>query len=162
MFVEVQEGSGDYQVNGTVSEDDIISMSAKILESKMLGSIFLDSAETTKRFLKHKMENLEHEVFSVLYLNNRHRVIAYEELFRGTIDGASVYSREVVKAVLAKNAQAVIFCHNHPSGDANQSLADEKITIRLKDALNLIDVRVLDHLIVGQSEIVSLAERGFI
>ena len=94
-------------------------------------------------------------------MDNRNRVITFEELFRGTIDGASVYPREVVKACLSHNAAAVIFAHNHPSGVAEPSLADERITKRLKDALALIDVRVLDHLIVGE-EVISLAERGLL
>jgi len=100
------------------------------------------------------------EVFAVLFLDNRHRVIAFEELFRGTIDGASVHPREVVKRALHHNAAAVILAHNHPSGVAEPSRADEALTARLKDALALIDVRILDHLIVGDGAVVSFAERG--
>lgn len=101
-----------------------------------------------------------HEVFFVLFLDNRHRLIEAVEMFRGTIDGASVHPREVVKESLLRGAAAVILAHNHPSGVAEPSQADEMITLRLKDALALIDVRVLDHLIVGESKVVSLAERG--
>jgi len=104
----------------------------------------------------------EREVFAVMFLDNRHRLLAYEELFFGTIDGASVHPREVVKAALAHNAAAVILSHNHPSGVAEPSQADQRITQRLKDALGLVDVRVLDHLIVGEGEPVSFAERGLL
>ena len=96
-----------------------------------------------------------------MFLDNRHRVISFDRMFNGTIDGASVYPREVVRAAINHNAAAVIFAHNHPSGVAEPSRADEQITRRLKDALALIDVRVLDHMIVGD-EVVSFAERGLI
>ena len=101
-------------------------------------------------------------VFACLFLDNRHRVIKYEELFRGTIDGASVHPREVVKRALHHNSAAVILAHNHPSGVAEPSLADEAITRRLKDALSLVDVRVLDHFVVAAGESVSFAERGLL
>jgi DNA repair protein RadC len=97
-----------------------------------------------------------------MYLDNQHRLIRYEELFFGTIDGASVHPREVVKRVLAHNAAAVIFAHNHPSGLAEPSQADQRITDRLKSALLLVDVRVLDHMVVGDQEVVSFAERGYL
>ncbi len=99
-------------------------------------------------------------MFCCLYLDNRHRLLAFEELFRGTIDGASVHPREVVKRALARRAAAVILVHNHPSGIAEPSQADETITARLRDALALVDIRVVDHLIVGDGICVSLAERG--
>ena len=111
-------------------------------------------------FLVAKLRDLPYEVFCALFLDNRHRLIACDELFRGTIDGASVHPREVVRQALARNAAAVILAHNHPSGVAEPSQADELITLRLKDALGLVDIRVLDHLIVGDSRCVSLAERG--
>ena len=101
------------------------------------------------------------EVFACLFLDNRHRVIAYEELFRGTIDGASVHPREVVKRALHFNTAAVILAHNHPSGIAEPSQADERITQRLKDALALVDIRLLDHMIIGD-DVVSFAERGLL
>ncbi|WP_419606150.1 JAB domain-containing protein, partial [Thiolapillus sp.] len=102
------------------------------------------------------------EVFACLFLDNRHRIIAFEELFQGTIDGASVYPREVVRRCLHHNAAAVIFSHNHPSGVAEPSHADEQITLRLREALALIDIRVLDHVIVGSDSSTSLAERGLL
>jgi len=116
----------------------------------------------TRRYLKSKLRNYDREVFACLYLDNQHRLIRYQELFFGTIDGASVHPREVVKSVLVENAAAVIFAHNHPSGIAEPSQADERITRHLKSALALIDVRVLDHMIVGDKEVVSFAERGLL
>tara|TARA_R110002072_G_scaffold1369_9_gene11394 strand:+ start:2612 stop:3313 length:702 start_codon:yes stop_codon:yes gene_type:complete len=125
------------------------------------GDGLLDPA-TTRRFLKSKLRDYDREVFACLFLDNQHRVISYEELFFGTIDGASVHPREVVKRVLHHNAAAVIFAHNHPSGVAEPSQADQRITDRLKSALMLVDVRVLDHMIVGDSEVMSFAETGLI
>jgi DNA repair protein RadC len=137
-----------------ISNDDAIIESAlKILESRILyksDSIPMTSPQASKDFVKLQLATYEHEVFACLMLDNRNRVIAFRELFRGTIDGASVYPREVVKQVLADNAAAVIFAHNHPSGIAEPSQADIAITERLRKALALIDVRVLDHLIVGE------------
>ena len=120
----------------------------------------LSSPARVRRFLTLQLGGIEHEVFAALFLDNRHRVIVFDELFRGTIDGAAVYPREVVKKCLAANAAAVIFAHNHPSGVAEPSDADVSITRKLTDALALIDVRVLDHLIIGQGTQTSLAERG--
>jgi DNA repair protein RadC len=117
------------------------------------------SPEETKAFLQLKLAHLEHEVFAVLWLDNRHRVIAFDELFRGTIDGASVHPREVVKTAMRHNAAACIFAHNHPSGIAEPSQADQRITQRLKEALSLVDVRTLDHVIVAENTC-SFAERG--
>ena len=104
----------------------------------------------------------QREVFAALFLDNRHRVIGFEELFLGTIDGATVPPREVVKRALARNAAAVIVAHNHPSGVAEPSDADRRITERIRESLALVDIRVLDHIVVGDIEVVSLAERGWI
>lgn len=120
----------------------------------------MTSPESVKAYLRTKYAHFEHEVFVVMYLDQRNRLIHHEELFRGTLDGASVYPREVVKQVLVHNAAAVIFAHNHPSGYIQPSQADISITRRLKDALALIDVRVLDHLVVGREGTASLAELG--
>ena len=108
------------------------------------------------------MEFREAEAFGCLFLDNRHRLIAFEILFHGTVDGASVHPREVVKRALEHNSAAVIFAHNHPSGVAEPSQADELITRRLRDALALVDIRVLDHVIVGLERCVSFAERGLL
>ena len=120
----------------------------------------LAGPRTARDYLIARLRDRDHEVFCCLWLDNRHRVIACDELFRGTIDGASVHPREVVKQALAQNAAAVILAHNHPSGVAEPSQADELITHRLKDALAIVDIRVLDHLIVAGAQVVSLAERG--
>jgi DNA repair protein RadC len=120
------------------------------------------SPTDTEAFLKARMRHLGHEVFCCLFLDNRHRVLRFEELFRGTIDGTSVYPREVVKEALAVNAAAVILAHNHPSGVAEPSQADERITRRLKSALDLVDIRLLDHLIIGDGRAASLASRGML
>lgn len=111
-------------------------------------------------YLRARLRHLPYEVFAVLYLDNRHRVLGIGELFRGTIDGASVHPREVVRECLKKNACAVIFAHNHPSGVAEPSAADRAITHELRDALQLVGVRVLDHLVIGAGEPVSMAARG--
>jgi DNA repair protein RadC len=122
----------------------------------------LESPEATRRFLLAELRDLRHEVFGCLFLDNRHRVLAFDILFRGTIDGASVHPREVVTEALHRNAAAVILAHNHPSGVAEPSDADCRITIRLRETLALLDIRVLDHLIVGDGVCVSFAERGLL
>jgi DNA repair protein RadC len=122
----------------------------------------LDSPEAARGFLLAQLRDRPYEVFCCLHLDTRHRLIAFEEMFRGTIDGASVHPREVVRQTLARNSAAVIFAHNHPSGVAEPSQADELITQRLRDALALVDVRVLDHLIIGGERCMSFAERGLL
>jgi len=124
--------------------------------------VSIRSPADTEAFLQARMRHLDHELFCCLYLDNRHRVLGFDELFRGTIDGTSVYPREVVKEALAINAAAVILAHNHPSGVAEPSQADERITLRLKSALELVDIRLLDHLIIGDGRATSLASRGLI
>jgi DNA repair protein RadC len=113
-------------------------------------------------YLSARLRHLPYEVFACLYLDNRHRVLAFEELFRGTLDGASVHPREVVRACLRHNAAAVIFAHNHPSGVAEPSQADQAITRELGQALRLVGVRVLDHLVIGHADPVSMATRGLL
>ena len=131
-----------------------------LFESLQRGDALCSPADT-RQYLAGQLREYSHEVFAVLFLDQRHRVICFEELFTGTIDGASVYPREVVKRALSHNAAAVILSHNHPSGVAEPSQSDVQITRRLKDALGLIDVRVIDHFIVGD-EVVSFAERGLL
>lgn len=132
-----------------------------LLANLKRGDAMSDPA-TTRRFLKGKLRRYSREVFACLYLDNQHRLIKFEELFYGTIDGASVHAREVVKRALDHNAAAVIFAHNHPSGLAEPSQADRRITDRLKSALLLVDIRVLDHMIVGDEDVISFAERGYL
>jgi len=137
-----------------------MEMARRITEQPLREGEPLISPGMTRRYLQSRLITRPHEVFAALFLDNRHRVIRYEELFFGTIDGAAVYPREVVRKALDYNAAAVIFAHNHPSGVAEPSEADIALTDRLKAALALVDVRVLDHMIVGHAEVTSLAERG--
>jgi DNA repair protein RadC len=122
----------------------------------------LTSPQAVRHYLTARLRHQDRELFCCLFLDNRHRVIRCEDLFQGTIDGASVYPREVVKRALALNAAAVIFAHNHPSGVAEPSGADQRLTQRLQRALELVDIRVLDHMVVGETEVVSFAERGLL
>ena len=120
----------------------------------------LTSPKQAAEFLTHQLRDRPREVFAIVYLDNRHHVLRYEELFQGTLNGATVHPREVVKSALKHNAAAVIVAHNHPSGVAEPSQADTTLTVRLKEALNLVEVRLLDHLIIGDGEFVSLSDRG--
>lgn len=140
----------------------VLEMGRRHLESSLKhGDAFTD-AETTMRYIKQRLRAYPYEVFACMYLDNQHRLLQFEELFRGTIDGASVYPREVVKSALKHNAAAIILAHNHPSGVAEPSQADIHITKRIKSALDLVDIRVLDHVIVGDAEVTSLAQLGHI
>lgn len=142
-----------------MSEQAIIDHALSILENRLQQpDYFINQPEDANAYLKLKFAGLEHESFRVMFLDNKHGLIALKELFRGTINGANVYSREVVKATLQFNAAAVILAHNHPSGDTQPSDADKHITQRLVDALTLIDVRVLDHIVVGGNQTFSFAE----
>ncbi len=122
----------------------------------------LTSPQATREYLRAALRDRAHEVFCALYLDTRHRVVAFEELFTGTIDSAHVHPRVVVEKALARRAAALIVAHNHPSGIAEPSQADLAITRRLRDALGLVDIRLLDHFIIGDAEVVSLAERGLV
>jgi DNA repair protein RadC len=122
----------------------------------------LTSPQAVRQYLSARLRHLKREVFTCLFLDNRHRVICCEDLFQGTLDCATVYSREIVKQALAHNAAALIFAHNHPSGVAEPSEADRHLTRRLIRALELVDIRVLDHMVVGEKEVVSFAERGLL
>lgn len=139
-----------------------LEISRRYLEQSLAREDVLGNPAATRRFLMARLRHLRHEVFACLFLDSQHRVIAFRELFRGTIDGASVYPREVVAEALGHNAAAVIFAHNHPSGIPEPSLADRQITRRLTEALALLDIRVLDHLVIGEGEAVSFAERGLL
>jgi DNA repair protein RadC len=137
-------------------------LARRYFEQSLPPGACIRSPADTEAFLLSKLRHLPHERFCCLYLDNRHRVLRFDELFRGTIDGTSVYPREVVKEALAVNAAAVILAHNHPSGVAEPSQADERITRRLKSALELVDIRLLDHLIIGDAGATSLASRGLL
>ncbi len=139
----------------------VVELARRHLGEQLQRQQIFTSCATVKHFLHAQLRDLPHEVFVALLLDSQHRLIRYQTLAKGTIDGASVHPREVVKSVLANNAAAVIFAHNHPSGVAEPSHADRLITERLIDALRLVDVRVLDHLVVGDGEVTSFAERGW-
>jgi DNA repair protein RadC len=140
----------------------VLEMGRRYLQEDLCRDTALTSPADSRRFLQAQLRHYPYEVFACLFLDNRHRVIVFEELFRGTIDGASVHPREVVRRALEHNAAALILAHNHPSGITEPSEADRRITQRLRDALALVDIRVLDHFVIGDGEPVSLAERGLI
>ena len=144
------------------TDDEIIAKAKDILWNRFTAKGRpMSNPQDVKDYLVMRYSVVGHEIFSVLYLDNQHRVIQFEDLFRGTIDGASVYPREVVKQALKYNAAAVVFAHNHPSGTSEPSQADRRLTDRLVDACKLVDIRVLDHLVVGATDAVSFAERGW-
>lgn len=139
----------------------VLEMAKRHLFENIQRGDVLSNPDETRRYLLAQLQAYPHEVFACLFLDNRNRVIAFEKMFFGTIDGASVYPREVVRMALKHNAAAVIFAHNHPSGVSEPSRADEQITKLLKAALDLVDIRVLDHMVIGD-EVVSFAERGLL
>jgi len=139
-----------------------LEMSRRHLGEALTRQQQLNSSDSVKQYLTAQLRHERSEVFAVMYLDSQHKLIRYDPMFKGTIDGASVYPREVVKAALKHNCSSVILAHNHPSGVAEPSQADKNITVRLKQALDLIDVRVLDHVIIGEGEQVSFAERGLL
>ncbi len=139
----------------------VLEMGRRHLAASIQRESALESPQAVRDFLKAKLRHELHEVFACLFLDTKHRVLAFEVLFYGTIDGASVYPRQVVKRALANNAAALILTHNHPSGVAEPSQADKVLTERLKEALALVDVRVLDHFIVGDGEPLSMVENGW-
>ena len=141
----------------------VLEMSSRHLQAQLQRGDALTSPQLTRSYLSSRLRSYPHEAFGALYLDNQHRVIHFEILFSGTIDGASVHPREVVRGALKHNAAAIIFAHNHPSGVAEPSRSDRQITHQLRDALELVDIRVLDHIIIGDGELTtSLAERGLL
>jgi DNA repair protein RadC len=155
----VRDARGHYR---PATVDQILEAARQVVDKKMRRDANFASPPDVKSYLRAKLGGLDHEVFAVLFLDNRHRLIEYVEMFRGTLDGASVHPREVVKEALRLNAAAVIFAHPHPSGNPEPSQADRAITLRLRDALALIEVRTLDHIVVGGNDTVSFAERGLL
>ena len=139
----------------------VLEIARRHLAEALSGRQVLKDPAAVRRMLQARLRDREHETFAALFLDNQHRVIAFDELSQGTIDGASVYPREVIKAALRHGAAAVIFAHNHPSGVAEPSAADRTLTERLKAALAQVDIRVLDHFVVGE-QVVSFAERGWL
>jgi DNA repair protein RadC len=154
------EQVGQYITNRPVNAEDILAMANKLIRHKFARGHAITNPQLAASYLPLRLAQLEHETFWTLFLDNQHKILAFEELFRGTINESSIYPREVVKRTLQLNASAVIFAHNHPSGATVASAADIDITHRLKAALALIDVTVLDHFIVGGDVVTSMAEHG--
>jgi DNA repair protein RadC len=156
----LKDSKGNYRLTGKTTEYDVLTAAEGILQSKLerLGSI--GNPSDASNFLRMRLGGLSHEEFHIMWLDNRHRILGIEKLFTGTIDGASVYPREVVRAALNINAAAAILSHNHPSGVAEPSASDRAITRELIEALKLVGVRVLDHLVVAAGNVTSMAGRG--
>ncbi len=140
----------------------VLEIARRSLLQELAQQPVFDSPDAVKQFIRLKLAGLPHEVFAVMFLNAQHRLIAMEEMFRGTLTQTSVYPREIIKRGLELGAAAVILAHNHPSGVAEPSRSDEALTDALRNALALVDMRVLDHLVVGSGEVVSFAERGLL
>jgi DNA repair protein RadC len=152
------------ETNAVVDQEDlIIQQASEILDRRFFSSRpALSTPSKAALYLKHKLAGEAHEVFAAVFLNAQHQPLAFEILFRGSIDGAAVYPRQLVKRALAHNAAALIISHNHPSGCANPSSSDIQLTRRVKDVLKLVDVRLIDHFIIGVGEPLSLAQEGLL
>lgn len=157
-----RDSKGSYKLTGKTTEQDVLAAAEGILKAKLERQGSIGNPMDATDFLRMRLGALLHEEFHVMWLDNRHRILDCQRLFTGTIDGASVHPREVVRAALNINASAAILSHNHPSGVAEPSAADRAITKELRDALNLVGVRILDHIVVGAGECVSMAGRGLI
>ena len=155
----VHDVAGNYRL---AEPEEVLSAAQAVLLASVPNTEVMSSPAVVRDFLRVRLGRLEHEVFPVVFLNAQNRVIEYVELFRGTVTQTSVYPREVVKEALARNSASVLLVHNHPSGTVQPSRADEALTQTLKAALALVDVRILDHLIVGGAEVLSMAERGLL
>ena len=157
LFVQGANGAAE-----PATADQILAAARQALANRVRRGATLSSPRSVREYLAVKLGALDYEVFGLILVDARHRVLEYVELFSGTIDGASVHPREVVKLVIEKGASAVVAVHNHPSGVMDQSHADEAITRRIRDCVALIDVRLLDHLIIAGPEVLSFAESGLL
>ena len=153
---------GTYLVTELINEEDLLTIANQIARQKLAKGEAITDKHLAHQALQGLLQTRDREVFAALFLDNQHRILAYEELFLGTLSAATVYPRDVVKRALHHNAAALMLVHNHPSGYPEPSRADIEITLRLQDALALVDIRILDHLVVGTEGVVSLAERGLI
>lgn len=156
------ETTGTYVMESPVTEADILQMAQQLAMSRLSKGRALTEPKQVFSHLQTLLQYHEREVFAMLLLDTKHRVIGFRELCRGTLDEANVYPREVVKIALEHNAAAVILVHNHPSGDPEPSQADRMLTTTLKNALNMVGTRILDHVVVGHEGCASLAERGYL
>ena len=155
----VQDATGEYR---RAHNQEVLEAAQQVLAGQIRGTDVLTSPDAVRTFLRLRMGALPHEVFAVLHLDAKQQVIEFVEMFRGTLTQTSVYPREILKDALRLNSCAVILVHNHPSGGGQPSSADQSLTQQLKTALNLIDVRVLDHLVVTAGAITSMAELGLV
>lgn len=154
---------GFYRLTPTTTEDEILRAAEEILARRLNAGEVLADPSAAGAMLRARLGHLDHEVFCVVFLDTRHRIIAIEDMFRGTVDGCEVHPREIVKQALAHNAAALIIAHNHPSGSDEPSGADKAVTKRIREAAALLDIRLLDHILVARSrEPVSFARRGWI
>ncbi|MGR6743752.1 RadC family protein [Aeromonas veronii] len=151
---------GTYLVTELINEEDLLTIANQIARQKLAKGEAITDKHLAHQALQGLLQTRDREVFAALFLDNQHRILAYEELFLGTLSAATVYPRDVVKRALHYNAATLILVHNHPSGYPEPSRADIEITLRLQNALALVDIRILDHLVVGTEGVVSLAERG--
>jgi DNA repair protein RadC len=157
-----RERLATYKSSALQDEASILAAAENILRGRLERLGCLTAPEDSAAFLRFRLAGLPHEEFHCVFLDNRHRILAVEGLFRGTINASSVHPREVVKSALKHNASAVVLAHNHPSGDPTPSAADRSITQQLKEALALVEVRLLDHIVVGAEGTTSLAQRGWL
>ncbi|WP_295380796.1 DNA repair protein RadC [uncultured Pseudacidovorax sp.] len=155
----VQDHAGEYR---RATAEEVLLAAQQVLAGQVRGADLMDSPAAVREFLRVRLGTLPHEVFAVIHLDAQHRVLDYVEMFRGTVSQTSVYPREIVKEALARNTAALLLVHNHPSGAAEPSRADELLTRTLKEALALVDIRVIDHLIVAGLTVVSFAELGLL
>lgn len=158
----IKREGGLYRFRRPVSEQELLGFAVNLVEERYYRTEALSNPEASKQFLLLKLGSEEREVFGVVFLDSQHRVLAFEPMFLGSISSATVYPREVVKRCLTLNAAAVVLAHNHPSGIPEPSAADRAITDRIVQALELIEVRVLDHIVVGGGRTASFAERGWL
>ena len=155
----VHDADGQYR---PASAEEVLCHARRVLAHRVRRGATMSSPQAVKDYLRVQIGTLDHEVFSVIFLDAQHRIVALREMFRGTLTQTAVYPREVVKAALALNAAAVLLAHNHPSGVAEPSRSDEFLTQTLKTALALVDVRVLDHFVVAGADVVAFSDRGLI
>jgi len=156
----VKDADGKYSFSQALTEDQIIQEAQVILKNRNKKGTYISSARMCREYVQMKIAELEHEVFGVIFLDTKHRIIKDEVMFRGTIDGTAVYPREIVKEALACNCSAMIVYHNHPSGVSESSSSDDAITDRLNQACNLVGIKLLDHFICTVNDVVSYAELG--
>ena len=158
----VKENNGNYSICGEINENKIIYLAKTILEQRIKHEIDLSKSEKTKDYLITQIYNIKDEIFGVLLLNSQNRLIKFEKLFYGTIDAATIHPRVLVRTALQHNAASIIIAHNHPGGSLSASLADKHITDKIKTIMELIDIKLLDHILIAGGSAISFAENGLL